>query len=171
MAITVSLALNSCVNSENKVNEIDTVYKDAKMQISELYDSEKPGAVDLRDSIVTNVLCMPGSFELPVDSLLSMPHYSALSEDGSVKLVTICGGGTMTTGVSYIQYKREDGTLGCRKIADAEQVPEGGVVFPACYTEIHKAATGKYLVLGTFSFGAMSDVVSDTLLIDSASLK
>ena len=77
----------------------------------------------------------------------------------------------METGVSYLQYKRGDESLGCIKIADVAKHIDGGAIFPACYREIHSRSDKDYAVYGTFRFDVECAPQNDTLVVSAALLK
>lgn len=91
----------------------------------------------------------------------------SLSEDKKARLITELGDGSMVTGISCIQFKRENGEFVLKNVAYPRQAEEGGVVFPSLFKEIHKVADG-YKLYGTFSFGSDEDeVYKDTMFISN----
>lgn len=168
--VSLTILFFSCTEQKRSTDDIASVFKDARLQIERIHNNgEYPYGTKI-DSIMQAVLCREGSFDYSLDSMLTVPYYSSVSEDRRVRLITLCGIGSMETGISYIQYRKNDSTLVCRKIADVEESDKGGCIFPACYKEIHCVKGNEYVVCGTFRFSANAESVNDTLLISSIDL-
>lgn len=127
---------------------------------------------ELLDSALIDFLSSASAFNHLLDDRKTGSLRVSVSEDKLARLITIPGTGSMTTGESYIQYRRSDNTVVLKKVAYAEEMAEGGVSFPALFIELHNNARGSgYKAYGVFSFSSNDETFQDSLVVSKEFLE
>lgn len=149
-------------------DESDRAFADSLLaMIDNYYES----STEIMDSAMMQFLNTTRSFDMVLDCQNWHRLRVSTSEDNMARLITIPGRGTMTWGESYIQYRKDNGTIALKKIAYDEPNEDGGRSFPALFIELHNCKKGGYEAYGIFSFSSTEELLYDTLYVSQEFLE